>query len=257
MCISSCARGSGASPAGSIAVMSASLAGPGAADAQSATTRATSMLPRVAFEYGQTMCAWSTSSRSWSAAIPGAAIVSSTSMPNPLDLADADLAGDRGRRRQRDLGATSHELERAEEAGRVAGGKQLLGISCPPPAPPSSRGVDSLTSSTRSDEVARSCGLRLRWPWWCRGLFDRHGTSGKDTEGCSRYCAQLTGILRVVADIGTAAPRPAPRRRSNAVSQAHASVRASSCLRTRHVDRPHAVCPHLPVSSRAARQHDP
>src|SRR5690606_28367472 len=44
------------------------------------------------------------------------------------DLADADLAGDAGGRRQRDLLLAGHELQRAQEAGRVAGGEQLFGI---------------------------------------------------------------------------------------------------------------------------------
>src|SRR5690606_20216264 len=44
------------------------------------------------------------------------------------DLADADLAGDAGGRRQCDLLPGRYELQRAEEAGRVARGEQLFGI---------------------------------------------------------------------------------------------------------------------------------
>ena len=44
------------------------------------------------------------------------------------DRADAHGAGDGGRRRQRDLLLAGDELQRAEEAGRIACGEQLLGI---------------------------------------------------------------------------------------------------------------------------------
>ncbi|KAG0923734.1 hypothetical protein G6F32_014165 [Rhizopus arrhizus] len=44
------------------------------------------------------------------------------------DLADAHLAGDGGVGRQRDLGLAGHELQRAQEAGRIAGREQLLRV---------------------------------------------------------------------------------------------------------------------------------
>lgn len=45
------------------------------------------MFPRVAFEYGHTMCAFSTSDSTCSRGRPGTAMVSSTSMPKPVGMA--------------------------------------------------------------------------------------------------------------------------------------------------------------------------
>jgi hypothetical protein len=44
------------------------------------------------------------------------------------DLADADVAGDGQVGRQRDLGLARDKFQRAQEAGRITGCKQLLGI---------------------------------------------------------------------------------------------------------------------------------
>ncbi|KAG1385666.1 hypothetical protein G6F59_017275 [Rhizopus arrhizus] len=51
-----------------------------------ATTSVTSMLPRVALEYGQTMCAFCTSSSTCSRGTPGTLMVSSASMPKPVGI---------------------------------------------------------------------------------------------------------------------------------------------------------------------------
>ena len=51
-----------------------------------ATTNFTSMLPRVALEYGQTMLAFCTRASTCSRGKPGTLILSSTSMPKPVGI---------------------------------------------------------------------------------------------------------------------------------------------------------------------------
>ncbi|OAE10870.1 hypothetical protein AZH11_23865 [Pseudomonas simiae] len=71
------------------------------------------------------------------------------------DLTNADVGGDRSVIRDFALGLAGDELQGADKAGRVAGGKQLFRVGAWPPAPPSSLGVESLTSRMLSLETAR------------------------------------------------------------------------------------------------------
>src|SRR5690606_11736112 len=64
----------------------AGLAGRWPAAPHQATISVTSMLPRVALEYGHTMCAFCTSSSTGSRGTPGTLMVSSASMPKPVGI---------------------------------------------------------------------------------------------------------------------------------------------------------------------------
>ena len=99
-----------------------------AAGAQT-TSRATSMLPRVAFEYGHTWCAASTSFLRRRLVHAGDLDVQRDLDAEALrDRADADVGGDRGVGGQGDLLLHGDELHRADEARRIAGREQLLGV---------------------------------------------------------------------------------------------------------------------------------
>ena len=70
------------------------------------------------------------------------------------DGTDTDFAGDAGVSWQGLLVAQGHKLQCAQEAGRIACCKQLLGVGAAAASPPSSRGVDSCTARAPSEETA-------------------------------------------------------------------------------------------------------
>ena len=93
------------------------------------TSSSTSMLPRVAFEYGQTWCAASTIFCAAALSMPGIFTCSATWMPKPFGIwpmpTSAVIEVSAGRAI---FCVSGHELHGADEAGRVAGGEELLGV---------------------------------------------------------------------------------------------------------------------------------
>ena len=88
---------------------------------------------RVAFEYGHTMCAFCTSFDLLARHARHVDGQLGLDAETGRDLTDADLAGDGGVGRQRDLGLAGHELQRAQEAGR--GRRRTVAPGwCRPPA---------------------------------------------------------------------------------------------------------------------------
>ena len=88
------------------------------------------MLPRVAFEYGQTV---------WATRTTSLAVSASATLGSETSSVDAEVKAAFPVRRQRhfrvdpdvsrlDLGATAGDRQRALEAGGVADGEQLLGV---------------------------------------------------------------------------------------------------------------------------------
>ena len=122
------------------------------------TTSVTSMLPRVVFEYGQTWCAAFTNACSCSRGSPGTEISSALSARSRRDRPDPHRAGDTRVRGQRDLLLPATTLSGAQKAGRVTRSEELSAFAPVPPAPPSSRGVASATSSAWSHETAHRHG---------------------------------------------------------------------------------------------------
>ena len=87
--------------------------------------------------------------------MPGAEMVSSAWMREAGgNRADADFAGDGRGRGQRDLLLAGDELQRAQEAGRIAGGEQLFRVGAGPAGAAEFARGRQRTSRTPSDEVA-------------------------------------------------------------------------------------------------------
>ena len=103
------------------------------------TASSTSMLPRVAFEYGQPSCAFATSASARPARAAARRRPARTARPKrPPPIAPMPTL--RGDRRAVEDGlvalAAGDAAHRVGEARRVAGGEQLLRVGAAPPGPP-------------------------------------------------------------------------------------------------------------------------
>ena len=156
------------------------------------TVRRTSTLPRVALEWGRAWWAFSTSA---SASAPGEARQRDGEIDVETEAAgraqaDADGGGDRGVGRNLRAALRGHELHRADEAGGVAGRKQLLGIVA---------GAASAAELLRRREldVERAVegrrrgrrGRRWLWRWSCTGRLPTFSVSLRSSGWGGTYIA--------------------------------------------------------------------
>lgn len=115
----------------------------------------TSILPRVALEYGQTICAASTSFGFRCVHPFNVDVQLRFDTKTGWQRANPHFAFNKGIFWQSEFVACRNELHCACEAGGVARSEQLFRVGYFTPMPPISLGTPSLTSRTPSEDVAR------------------------------------------------------------------------------------------------------